>query len=224
MPPLSEDIVACPECDLLQRIPGLPPGGRARCPRCGYAVASSKPDSMDRTLALTIAAAVVLVVANAEPLMGLLAMGRHTSTTIIGGALEMWRQGNEITSILVAFCVVVAPAFHIAAMLTILVAVRRPPAPAWTGRLMKMLTINQPWAMVEVMMLGVLVALIKIADLATVIPGVGMFAVGTLIFLITAMTISFDPREAWMRIRWADQEMFSRAAGPGHVFLESERP
>jgi len=61
--------------------------------------------------------------------------------------------------------------------------------------------------MVEVMMLGILVALIKIADLATVIPGIGMFAVGALIILIAAMTVCFDPREAWSRISWADDQL-----------------
>ena len=58
--------------------------------------------------------------------------------------------------------------------------------------------------MVEVMMLGILVALVKIADLATVIPGIGMFAVFALIILIAAMTVSFDPREIWTRIQWVD--------------------
>jgi paraquat-inducible protein A len=201
-----EDIIACPECDLLQRIPELPSGGKALCPRCGCRMASSKIDSLDRTLALTIAAAVVLVIANVEPLMGLSAVGRHASTTILGGVIEMWRQGNEITSMLVAFCVIIAPTVHIVFMLTVLFAVRRPPAPAWIGRIMQMLMLNKPWAMVEVMMLGILVALVKIADLATVVPGIGMFAVGVLIILLTAITVSFDPHEAWTRIRWVDKE------------------
>ena len=214
MSSLIENIVACPECDLLQRIPSLPPGGKARCSRCGCKMAANKTDSLDRTLALTVAAAVVLVIANVEPLMSLSAVGRQASTTILGGVLEMWRQGNEISALLVALCVIVAPTVHIIFMLTVLLAVRRPPAPTCTGRLMRILTINQPWVMVEVMMLGILVALIKIADLATVIPGIGMFAAGALIALIAAMTVSFDPHEAWMRIRWAEEANPPPAAVP----------
>ena len=224
MSSLIENIVACPECDLLQRIPSLPPGGKARCSRCGCKMATNKTDSLDRTLALTVAAAVVLVIANVEPLMSLSAVGRQASTTILGGVLEMWRQGNEISALLVALCVIVAPTVHIIFMLTVLLAVRRPPAPTCTGRLMRILTINQPWAMVEVMMLGILVALIKIADLATVIPGIGMFAVGVLIFLITSMTISFDPYEAWTRIRWADDEIRQSAVMPDSTYPEKKQP
>ena len=60
--------------------------------------------------------------------------------------------------------------------------------------------------MIEVMMLGIMVALIKIAELARVIPGIGMFAAGALVLLIAAMTVSFDPHEVWERLEWANGE------------------
>jgi paraquat-inducible protein A len=84
MSPALENLVACPGCDLLQRIPPLPPGGRARCPPCGEMLAARKPDSLDRTLALTIAAAIVFILANAAPLMGLSVLGPEVNTTVIG--------------------------------------------------------------------------------------------------------------------------------------------
>ena len=56
----------------------------------------------------------------------------------------------------------------------------------------------------EVMILGILVALIKIAELATVEPGIGMYAVGALVVLFAAIMVTFDPREVWKRIEWAD--------------------
>ena len=62
----------------------------------------------------------------------------------------------------------------------------------------------QPWSMSEVMMLGILVALIKIAELATVEPGIGMYAVGGLIVLFAAIMGTFHPREVWKRVKWAD--------------------
>jgi paraquat-inducible protein A len=65
--PSVEDLIACPDCDLLQRVPSLPPGGKARCPRCGKLVAAHKPDSLQRTLALTIAAAIAYILANTNP-------------------------------------------------------------------------------------------------------------------------------------------------------------
>jgi paraquat-inducible protein A len=59
--------------------------------------------------------------------------------------------------------------------------------------------------MIEVMMLGVLIALVKIADYATVIPGVALFVLGALVFVLAAMQSSFDAREVWEKIEWADE-------------------
>ena len=100
------ETVACPDCDLLQRIPELPPGGKASCARCGKTLAAQLPDPLDRPLALTLAAAIAFVVANAMPLMSLSAAGREASTTIIGGAQQMWLQGREETAIAVAALVI----------------------------------------------------------------------------------------------------------------------
>lgn len=199
----SEYIVACLDCDLLQRLPELPSGASAQCRRCGHTIAINRPDSLNRTLALAVAAAIVLVITNVSPLMELSISGHRASTTIFGGAAEMWLRGQQITAILVMFCTVIAPAVHIGIMTAVLFAVRRTPAPAWVGPLMRWSQWHQPWAMVEVMMLGILVALIKIAELARVIPGIGMFAAGALVALVAAMSVSFDPREVWRRVEWA---------------------
>jgi paraquat-inducible protein A len=200
------ETIACPDCDLLQRIPPLPAGGKARCPRCGHTLANQPTDSLDRSLALTLTAAIVFILANTSPLMGLSAVGRQASTTIIGGAHQMWLQGQEVTAVVVAFCAVIAPAGYILFMLTVLLAVRWPPAPRAIGEMLRWAHSMQPWSMSEVMMLGILVALIKIAELATVEPGIGMYAAGGLIALFAAIMVTFQPREVWKRIQWADKE------------------
>jgi paraquat-inducible protein A len=197
------ETTACPECDLLQYLPELPPGGRARCPRCGNTLATQPTDPIERPLALTLAAAIVFIIANTAPLLGLSAVGRHASTTIVGGAYEMWLQGEMVTAVIVAFCAVIAPGSYILFMLTVLLALRRPPAPQWIGELLRWSEAMQPWSMAEVMILGMLVALIKIAELATVEPGVGMYAVGGLVVLLPAIMVTFDSGEAWRRVEWA---------------------
>ena len=198
------EINACPDCDLLQGVGDLAPGDKARCPRCACTVATRAVEPIDRPLALTLTAAVALIVANTTPLMGLSVVGRQASTTIIGGAYEMWFQGEQITAVIVAFCAVIAPAGYILFMLTLLIAARRPPAPRWVGEMLRGAESMAPWSMNEVMMLGILVALIKIAELATVEAGVGMYAMGALVILFPAITSSFDEEEIWRRVEWAD--------------------
>ena len=198
------DTVACPDCDLLQQLPELSPGGKARCARCGHVLATRPTDPLDRPLALTLAAAIAFIVANTTPLMGLSAVGRHASTTIGEGAYQMWVQGEQITAAIVAFCAVLAPGGYILFMLTVLLAVRRPPAPRWVGEMLRGAHAMRPWSMNEVMLLGILVALIKIAELATVEAGAGMYAVGALVLLFPAIMVTFDPDEIWRRVKWAD--------------------
>jgi paraquat-inducible protein A len=198
------ETIACRDCDLLQQIPPLPPGGKALCARCGETLAHRRTDPLDLPLALTIAATIAFIIANTMPLMGLSAVGREASTTIFGGALEMWEQGSEITAVAVAFCALIAPAGHLVFLLTVLIAGRHPPAPRWVGEMLRSAHFMEPWSMTEVMMLGILVALFKIAQLATVIPGVGMYAAAVFIFLLAGVLVTFDAHEVWARIEWVD--------------------
>jgi paraquat-inducible protein A len=197
--------VACPDCDLLHRLPQLPPGGKARCVRCGSTLASRPTDPVDRPLALTVAAAIVFVVANTAPLMGLSVIGRYADTTIAGGVYQMWQQGERITAVVVGFCAVIAPGGYILFMLTVLLAARRPRVPVWIGEMLRWASSMQPWSMSEVMILGILVALIKIAELATVEPGIGMYAMGGLVLLLAAIAMTFEVSEVWKRVEWANR-------------------
>jgi paraquat-inducible protein A len=201
------EIVACPDCDLLQKIPELPAGGKARCSRCACNLAMRLAEPIDLPLALTVTAAIVFIVANTSPLMSLSAVGRSASTTIIGGAYDMWFLGEGITAVIVAFCAVIAPAAYIIFTLTVLLGARRPPAPHWVGEMLRGAEFMQNWSMNEVMLLGILVALIKIAELANVEAGIGMYAVGMLVLLFPAIMASFDPDEIWQRIQWADESV-----------------
>jgi paraquat-inducible protein A len=203
--PLDDaSLVACPDCDLLQRLPELAPGASARCPRCDRELWRRREDALDRTLALAIAAAVLYVVANAVPMLGLSAVGRQASTTVLGGVRQLWHDGQQLVAVLVLFAAVVAPALQIGFMLAIVLGARRDPAARWVGTLLRHQPTTRTWSMIEVMLLGVLVALIKIADYATVIPGTALFALGALVFLLAGMQASFDPREVWDRVEWAE--------------------
>ena len=208
----SQPLMACQECDLLQRIPALPVGGRARCARCGFLLAARPRDPLELPLVLTLTALIVFIVANAMPLMDLAAVGRYASTTILGGARQMWLDGERITAMIVVFCAVIAPALYLLLMLAVLIAARRPPLPHWSGELLRWGLHMQPWAMYDVMLLGILVALIKIAQLATVDPGIGLFAMGLLAVLLPAIAVTFDAREIWKRVEWKHGDELAAAA------------
>ena len=209
-------VVACPHCDLLQRLPDLEPGASARCPRCDHELWRRREDSLNRTLALTVAAAVLYVIANSVPMLGLTAVGREAFTTVFGGALQLWDDGRETVAALVLLTVVVSPALQIVLMLAIVLGAHRERVPRWVGALLRHHPTTCTWSMLEVMMIGVLVALIKIADYAKVIPGLALFAVALLVFVLAAIQASFDPREVWDRVEWAEAGA-RRAEPPAEV-------
>jgi len=197
-------LIGCPHCDLLQRLPALAPGESARCPRCNEELWRRHGHSLDRPLALTIAAALLYIVANAIPMLGLTAFGHEAYTTVFGGAEHLWATGWEGVAVLVFFTAVLAPGLQIGFMLAILIGAYREHPPHWVGTLLRFYSRVSTWSMIEVMILGVLVALIKIAEDARVIPGVALFVLGALIFLIAVIEASFDPREVWARVAWAE--------------------
>jgi len=202
-PVADVSLVACRRCDLVQRIPSLAPGDSARCPRCDEELWRRREDSLNRTLALATAAAVLFVVANAVPMLGLTVVGREASTTVLGGAQHLWDDGHATVAALVLFTAVVAPALQIVFTLAIVFGALHETTPRWAQIFLRHQHLTRTWSMIEVMMLGVLVALVKIADYATVIPGLALFTLGALIFVLAAMQVSLDRREVWDRIEWA---------------------
>jgi len=203
--PLSDtSLIGCPNCDLLQRLPEIGSGESARCPRCGEELCRHHVDSLQRTLALTVAAAILYVVANTVPMLGLRVVGREAFTTVFGGAEHLWSHGWQSVGALVFLTAIAAPGLQIGLMLIILLGARRERAPRWVGTLLRHYPTVSTWSMIEVMILGVLVALIKIADYAKVVPGVALFVLGALVFLIAAIQSSFDPREVWRKVEWAE--------------------
>jgi paraquat-inducible protein A len=219
---MESSTVACPECDLLQQIPPLASGGKALCTRCGCLLAKQPVGPRDLPLVLTVTAAIVYVVANAWPLMDLSAVGRDASTTIAGGAYQMWVDGQEIIAVLIAFCAVIAPGAYLLLMLVLQLAARLTPPPHWVAEMLRWAHHFQIWSMLEVMMLGILVALIKIAELATVHAGIAMYAVGALMLLFPGIMATFDARELWRRVPWVDDAHPDPPVAVGH-FAEPGR-
>lgn len=208
---MTKTLIACRGCDLLQWLPPLAAGERAHCVRCGHELARHAVNSLDRALALVVAAAVLLLLANLTPLMGLAVVGRSSSTTIIGGALEMWTHGERVTAAVVAFCAVLAPATFVTGLLVVLLAARRSAArglaaPRWLGEILRWTRYLHAWSLLEVMLLGMLVALVKIAQLASVSAGIGILSVAALAVLFPMIMAHFDAREIWERIEWTGRQ------------------
>lgn len=153
--------------------------------------------SLDRTLALMIAAAVLYVLANAFTLVSLDAQGNHTSATLFGAVRSLANDGWNSVAALVFVTAILMPAIEIGALLALIVPLRLGRAPDWLPRLFRIVHTTRTWGMVEVFMIGMLVSLVKLSHLAQVTPGIALWALAGLMIVLAAGNSAFDPDAFW---------------------------
>lgn len=196
--PVSPEVIACHECDLLlESVPLSVVRSRAECPRCGARLYAFYRDRIEKILALTLAALVLMIAANAFPIVGLNIQGNYTETTLFDAVCLLWIDGRGAMSALVLLTTVVMPAVELAAVLWLVL----PLAQGWRSPgfalVFRAFRLAQPWAMVEVFILGVLVSLIKLTHMADVLPGPAMGCFACLMLLLTALGVLLDPQVLW---------------------------
>ena len=152
---------------------------------------------LDVQLALALAGVLVFLIANAFPVVSLEAQGARTVSTLFGTVLALWGQDMQPIAILVFFTAILVPAFELATLCYLLF-------PLWCGRvptgfkpLLLLLERIRPWGMAEVFLMGILVALVKLAKLANVEPGIGLWSFSVLIVLLAINAGFFDSQGLW---------------------------
>lgn len=204
-------LIACHECDLLQRETVLPNAGTARCTRCGAELYRNRPDSLNRSLAYTVGALVLFAIANAYPIVGLKVSGNFVQTSLGGAVDVLYRDGMWPIAGLVLFTTILMPLLQMASMAYLLVPLRVGRVPYRADLVFRLLHLAAPWGMTEVLILGVLVALVKLSHIAGVVPGVALWAFGALMIALAASSAAFDPRAFWERVNRAEPHTFASA-------------
>lgn len=199
MPRTTNVLTACPECDLLQRVPPIEDGGMALCSRCAAELFRERDRSLDMTLAFIIGAAIAFLLANYYPLMELDAKGIRTSAHLFDTAWALQERGMSSIALLIFITVMGAPAVYLAAMLYLLVPLRLGMHPRHLHNAFRIARLVQPWAMIEVFLLGSMVSMVKLTQVAKVHPDTGIYCIGAYVLLAAAAASAFEPHELWER-------------------------
>lgn len=192
-------LVACHDCDLLQRRRPLPEGGKALCGRCGAVLYRSHPRGNERALALALAGLFLFILANYFPIATLILGGERVEATLYGAVRHLYRTEMRLLAGMVFVTMILMPSIQLAAMCWLLMPLRRGHVPQARTLAYRALEVARTWGMVEVFVLGVLVTLVKLAHVADAIPGVALGSFGALMLVITAAGLSFDEEELWSR-------------------------
>jgi paraquat-inducible protein A len=202
---LNEDLLACPECDLLHRMPraasGMGPLSRAgrqlECRRCGGSLGLARHGSFDLPAALALTAAVTLAIAHLNPVMAIDIQGQARSATLWQAAWTLYDENVWFMGVLVLLTTLVCPVLEVAAICYVLLPLRAGLRPPGFALVLRTVQAVRPWVMVEVFMLGVLVAFVKLSALAPVVPGIGLWAFAATMLLLAAVASTFDMEHVW---------------------------
>jgi paraquat-inducible protein A len=193
----ADVVAACGTCGLVQVMGGVRPGAVARCARCRSKLSERAPNSRARTLAFSLAAAVLYFPANLYPLISAQYHGHYTETTVFQGVKSLFEHQQYFIGVLVFCTSILTPALKIIALIFIPLTLdweRWRGARAWGS---KGLRVVDPLNTLEVFLLAISVSMIEIGRVATVHPGRGVFSFAAVVALTLMATLSFDPRLLW---------------------------
>ncbi len=192
----AASLVICEHCDAVYRRRQLARGERARCTCCGAVLYRHQWLRADGILALSLAGVILWLMANLWPIFSVSYVGLQSTTTLWGAIVAMWHADTRLVAALVAVTLFLAPLLQLLLLAWscgFACAERRAPG---LRAIVRVLHFLHPWSMVEVWMVGILVAVVKLHSVFGIQVGVGMWSFGVLMVLVTAVA-SWDTRALW---------------------------
>lgn len=174
---------------------------------------------LERISALALGAVLTFLIAQGFPIVELEVNGVTSQTTLIGALVALWNEGMQLVAIAVFCSTFLFPLTELLALLYVLVPIRAGTVPPGFSLVLRAIQFVRPWGMIEVLMLGILVTIVKMTSLARVIPEAALFAFGALTLML-AVVVLFDPRVLWdiadaIEERAASNKRIGRSNRPG---------
>lgn len=192
-----EKLIACHECDLLMRKPELDLEQKASCPRCGFELYAHRAQVERRSLALVLTALVLFLPANFLPIMQLTLLGQSSHDTVWSGVVSLWRSGMHAVALVVFLSSMVVPLLKLICQLIVLLCIRWRTALGWGRWLYRSYHHLREWGMLEVYLIGILVSIVKLVDMADLTLGIGLFCFVGLLLAQAWLEVTMSPHQIW---------------------------
>jgi paraquat-inducible protein A len=197
----AANLIACRSCHALSR--KRPPAGETAmyCARCGARLYSRIPDSVARTWALVLTAAVLYLPANLLPITHTRSFGNVRSDTILSGVMYFIAHGDWPIAVVIFVASVCVPLLKLFALAFLLVSVQRRSVRrrADRTRLYRITEAVGRWSMLDVFVVAILVALVNLGELAKISAGSGAVYFAAVVVTTMFAALTFDPRLIWDR-------------------------
>ena len=192
-----EQLAACPECDLLMLKPDLSLGQVAECPRCSCELFRLRHRIVGPGLALVLAALLLYFPANLLPIMRLNLLGRVTDDTVWSGVLSLYSSGMQGVAVVVFLCSMAVPLLKLLCQLAVLLCIALDRAKPLGMLLYRTYHHLREWGMLEVYLLGILVSIIKLRDMAELSLGIGLACFAGLLVVQVWLELVMSPHQVW---------------------------
>lgn len=189
-------LIICEHCDSVYQRPVLTHRQTAHCVRCGALLERARHLNTDQLLALTLAAAILFLFANAFPIMQIGLQGLSNEATLWGTVQALAHGRITPVALVAGLSIIFAPGLQIILLAWVLVYARTGQIAPGFRTCMRALEHLRPWSMLEVCLLGILVAIIKLAGMLEVHAGIGLWAMAILTILILLIA-GRDVRDLW---------------------------
>ncbi|OIO68557.1 MAG: paraquat-inducible membrane protein A [Zetaproteobacteria bacterium CG12_big_fil_rev_8_21_14_0_65_55_1124] len=190
-------LIACHECDALHRTESLPENSSAHCGRCDARLYRHIPAALERSLALHLTALLLFIIANTFPFMSLKIGGRVETDILLSGPMALIELGMSDIGLLVLLTSIVFPLLVLLGSLYLLGCLRLGIEAPGLGSVFRMVQHLRPWSLIGVFMLAVLIAIVKLLDMAQVEAGTSLFAFAALLPVMTLAQQGFDRSLFW---------------------------
>jgi paraquat-inducible protein A len=193
--PILAGMVACETCGLVS----APRPDDPVCPRCDSVLHRRKPNSVARTWALVVAAAVLYIPANYYPVLSVVQLGAGQPSTILGGVEELLTAGQYPLAALVFFASIAVPMLKLFGLSIMLITIQTGRT-GWLRdrtRLYHIVRFVGRWSMIDIFMESLLGALVAFGSIVTIEPGAGALAFCAVVILTMFAAETFDPRLMW---------------------------
>jgi paraquat-inducible protein A len=190
----------CPDCGLLQLVPPMPPAARAICLRCDAVLRHTRRDPFGTPLAFNLTALVLLAIGATMGLMTVSHAGQYRTASLFTGPSLLGSYGRWDLATIVLTVTFAAPLARLVATTIVLLAAHRQVRSPQIRALFSWVARIQPWSMVEVYMLGVFVAYVRLGSLVYIEIGPALYALGGLILAMVAADATLDSEAVWEAI------------------------
>ena len=193
------DVLSCNTCGLRQLVEPLGAGRTAECARCGSFLAAGARGSLQATAAFAAAALILYVPANIYPIMRMHFYGAYSESTVWDGVVSLAQHDQWFVAAIVFLASIAVPLVKLGvlAYLVLSTALHRRRRLRERTRIYRFVAAIGPWAMLDVFLLAVLVALVKLGTIATILPGPGLIAFACVVVFTMLASASFDPQLIW---------------------------